>query len=64
MSMSYDDLLELNQIAERLARHFDALPLATVIDTVSECAHRWPDADANFIENAARARLETIREPS
>jgi hypothetical protein len=58
--MSNDDTLELNQAAERLARQFDALPVTTVIHTVSECADAWPEADAAFIENAARARLDGL----
>jgi hypothetical protein len=58
VTLSNDDILELNQAAERLARRFDTLSLTTVIDTISDCADTWPHADAAFIENAARARLQ------
>jgi hypothetical protein len=60
VTLSNDDILELNQAAERLARQCDTLPLTTVIDTISDCADAWPSADAAFIENAARARLHAI----
>jgi hypothetical protein len=57
MRMDSNASAELHQAAERLAQEFNALPVTTVIATLSDCVDAWPNADTAFIEQAARARL-------
>jgi Ni2+-binding GTPase involved in maturation of urease and hydrogenase len=47
----------LHTIAEVLAVEFCALPVATVVRVLTECADELPEADSLLVESAARARL-------
>ena len=46
-------------IAEVLAVEFCALPIATVVRVLTECADELPESDSLLVEAAARARLQT-----
>jgi hypothetical protein len=47
----------LHGIAEVLAVEFCALPIATVVRVLTECADELPESDSLLVEAAARARL-------
>jgi hypothetical protein len=51
---------DATDLAERLSAEFDTMPATTVIRVVTECVDEWPDADVQFIEQAARSRLKTV----
>ena len=48
---------------EKLALEFQHLPIRTVIRVLSECADEFPNNDEQFLEQAARARLDAILQP-
>lgn len=49
--------IEMMAVAERLAAEFRDQPDSTVIRVLTDCVDEHPDADAAFIEQAARAGL-------
>ena len=49
------------EVAERLAAEFSDLPSSTVIGVLTDCLDDFPNSDAQFVEQATRARLGMIR---
>jgi hypothetical protein len=49
----------LEEVAEEMAAEFPATSRSTVIRVVSDCVAQFPDDDPLFIEQAARARLNS-----
>lgn len=47
----------LVQVAEELAADFASLPPTTVVRVVTDCVDEFPNDEAHFIAQAARARL-------
>lgn len=47
-------------VAERLARDFDQLPSTTVVRVLTDRVDANSDADAMFVEQAARATLAAL----
>ena len=50
-------------VAERLAREFTQLPNSTIVRVLTDIVDANSDADAMFIEQAARARLSELADP-
>lgn len=48
---------DLVAVTEQLAEEFEHLPSATVVRVVTDCLEEFPNHEAHFIEQAARARL-------
>ena len=57
MSCAPEMFRPLHGIAEVLAVEFCALPIATVVRVLTECADELPESDSLLVEAAARARL-------
>jgi hypothetical protein len=49
-------------VAERLAREFARLPNSTIVRVLTDSVDANCDADAMFVEQAARARLSELAE--
>lgn len=49
--------VEMMEVAEGLAGEFRDQPDSTVVRVLTDCVDEHPDADAAFIEQAARAQL-------
>jgi hypothetical protein len=49
--------LAMMAVAERLAEEFPDRPNSSVIRVLTDCVDQHPEADAAFVEQAARARL-------
>jgi len=51
--------LTLEAVAEKLASDFPDEATLTVMRVVADCAGEFPDSGPLFVEQAARARLES-----
>ena len=51
--------LTLEAVAEKLAGAFPDESTLTVMQVVADCAGEFPDSGPLFVEQAARARLES-----
>lgn len=53
----------LEKVAEELAAEFGDMLPTTVVKVVTDCVDEFPNDEAHFIEQAARARLAADRAP-
>lgn len=55
--------LSVATVAETLSHEFGDLRVDIVVRVLTACVDEYPDADALFIEQAARARLQILAHP-